>query len=155
MNVTPKIAIDYRELKREIDKRGMTAVAKDLKTLWYKTKDAVNYKWDNCEIKVSNIFGECFAVQFHVENGEGSVSMWNENGQVSLDSYKIRNDKFLDYARMVEIMENWTRGIVPCSKCGRPFKYHERENRTMFAGVFCEECWENGMRKEAGSWTND
>lgn len=150
LNVIPKIEISFDEFKRKIKEHGTMKVAEELERLWYLTKDAAGYGWDNIEIKISNSFGECFATHIYQSpQGYITVTIWDERGHIALGTYEMTENGFADGEdrRMAKVMNNWTRGFMPCCGCGKEINYQEKKSQHYFAGVYCDECWESKYRE--------
>jgi hypothetical protein len=150
LEVVPKIEINHQELYWKIRSKGTREVVHELERLWYATKDAVDYGWDNVEIKVSSTYGQLFAVQFSEHDDYISMTVWNERGGVSLGRFTLLENEFAlgEYKRFQEMMNDWFSGFMLCAKCGKRINYYEKRHQSYFAGVFCDECWEGGVKQQ-------
>ena len=148
LNVTPKIDINYQEFRWRIREHGTRKVVKELERLWYLTKDAVDFGWDNTGIRISNIYGQMFAVIFDEHEDYINMTIWNENGSASLGTFELLENEFApgELKRFKNTMNDWTCGYMPCSKCGKRIKYLENTGHRYFAGVYCIDCWESEMK---------
>ena len=143
MEITPTIGVWYKTFKRECEKNGTMQTWQELRKKWKACQNAVAYKWDNEKIRLINIFGESFAIYVNKSNNFITLTMWNENGHVSLDSYSMEENGFAEgeFKRIVETMDNWGVGLVPCSKCGKFIDYQVNKNHNRYAGIYCRDCW--------------
>jgi hypothetical protein len=138
--VKPTLQVDYRTFERECREKGTMETWNFLVEKWKACQEVVNYKWDTTAIRITNIFGQAFAMHIN----KSTLSLWNESGHVSLDTYTMTEFGFAEgeFKRMIETMNDWTRGLAPCSECGEKIEYHKSQGRTYFAGIYCSNCWE-------------
>lgn len=150
INVVPKIEINHQEFYWKIKSLGTREVVHELERLWKATQEAVDYLWDNQEIKISSTFGQLFHVMFNEYDTHISMTVWDERGSVNLGVFKLQENDFMpgEYKRLQETMVDWYSGFMPCSGCGTRINYFEKRHQSYFAGVFCDECWEGGVKQQ-------
>lgn len=83
-----------------------------------------------------------------------NITMWDEKGGTTLcninqpiinkeidilsnENYKILSEK--------SIM--WMNGKMNCSKCKCEIDYKENSRHRYFAGIYCQSCWDGGMKQ--------
>lgn len=139
-------------------------------------------RYDNSRTRLTNIFGEEFAIQVHTprEWGHGSpfakslrkkfgklpirgevheIYLWDHRGLTSVFESGTFLAKGADpipeeiVTQMKSAMEDFTSGTLACSDCRQQFKRDDSGGR-YFAGVYCHDCWdgETGQHKGRGGW---
>lgn len=93
-------------------------------------------------------------------NPDYHLHIWDVRGTISLYSKKIKKAKtkhrqynfditVIDPEQLKElkkILRAWNRdSTVSCTKCGRP---HNNLSNQYFAGVYCNTCWEGGIKQQ-------
>lgn len=151
LNVTPTIILSTYELR----KQPYDSLLKELNILHERVKKAVNYKFDHPSTKISDICGHLFTVMF---SGFGLFMLWDDAGSTTLLSRAIKLDqnqclsqKLVDEIEL--IMAEYRHGYIHCTHCETKIKTKEIAGR-YFAGVYCEDCWENkGFKKREAKET--
>jgi len=111
-----------------------------------KLKKATGYTWDNSILKWSNLFGDifCFSVNY-CSSTEWLITLWNAAGNTAIVSLSqdIRDERLTDenYHLLAKTTEDFTRGFINCSGCGKQQEYRLINTQRYFAGVYCNECW--------------
>ena len=78
----------------------------------------------------------------------GDFIIWNSNGFTALGRYDIDCNapptrEFIEWIYC--ILDNYSHNILHCSDCGKPLPDGKYAGR-YFAGVYCEDCWEEKWR---------
>jgi len=141
--VIPTIGIDYRTFKRQCDKDGTMNTWNSLVEQWETCQNAVGYKWDTANIRLVNIFGDSFAIDVYKTRDIITLTMWDSRGHVALGTYTMAEYGFKDFEfnRLCNTMINWSKGIMPCSGCGKEIDYQKYRNQSRYAGVYCDDCF--------------
>ena len=152
-SVQPIASIDYREFYRAVNQYGTMETDQELKRLWKECQKVMDYKWDTPAIHISNIFGTSFTAHIYQNNkGKITLTLWDDRGHVSLGSYLMQEYGFqgTEFTRLCDVMNDWTRGFMPCSHCGKRINYQDNSSHSYFAGIYCLECWDKTYKaKEA------
>jgi len=116
-------------------------------------KKMSGYTFDNNKTLWSNIYGHFFSILVNNYHDEWHISIWDAGGSTSIcDITQEMVDKETDilsdvnYKTLCKFSEQYSRGITPCSRCGKSLKKEEIAGR-YFAGVYCTECWEGEMKE--------
>lgn len=98
--------------------------------------------------RMVNIHGDEFL--FQTSEHDTKMTIWNLHGilvaEVELEPLGI--DSRLINA--IKRTEEWSRGLVHCSDCGIVMNYQEALCRTIYAGIYCPDCYakiEQGFKK--------
>lgn len=83
-----------------------------------------------------------------------TITMWDEKGGTTLcvinqlvinKETDILNNE--NYKILSQKSEMWMNGKMNCSKCGCEIDYKENFHHRYFAGIYCQTCWEGGMKQ--------
>jgi hypothetical protein len=134
---------------------GVKGLLSCLKILQDEAKVAAKYKWSDSNIRITNTFGEEYI--FYIspkKNRDGfyEMSIWSL-GEVSLSEVITLRDKDLShnigaFKHAVHIMDRFSKGLVVCSKCGDEHKFVEIKNNRFYSGVYCQKCWDGGVKQQ-------
>jgi hypothetical protein len=126
-------------------------------------KSVLNYTWDNSILRVSNIFGDEFAIYINLGKFKDvptgwEITIWNYKGNSTIGSWKKKyigvDDKLTreEIRDMKKRLEEYSYNIQHCSDCGATMpsdkticktEKHEKEfGGQYFAGHYCKDCWE-------------
>lgn len=87
----------------------------------------------------------------------GSFGLWDDNSR-KVGEYHIDDFSSAPSAEFVKWIDEITKlycdGTIRCSNCGKPIRMEEIAGR-FFAGVYCSECWEGGIKQQAARETYD
>jgi hypothetical protein len=88
---------------------------------------------------VTDIYGHPFTWMFH----DATLNIWDEVGsdQVAKATFDT-NNRQKQINKVIERMEEYTRGYIHCSDCDTKIKRHGEIGGRYFAGIYCKECWE-------------
>lgn len=154
--ITPAIIIDYRTL-RDVSIWQLIYSNKNLKYYENIFKEVVNFGLANSHCYFSNCNGMLFS--FHLTMS--SLTVWDstDNRCLFKESWQEVKDtgnyasKHYDatipkdvFDRMENICNLYVKGQIPCSKCDKAL-YHNEIAGTFYAGSYCSDCWENGVKQ--------
>lgn len=134
------------------NKEGVGKIFRELKEL-------TGYSYDNRHLYFSNIFGELFTISIYFSHNERThskkwvINVWNHTGNQSLgeiyqDVVDKETDKLSDenYRKLCELTENFTKGKIKCSDCGKLISKSEIAGH-FYAGTYCTDCWERKWKE--------
>jgi len=134
----------------------------ELKRIWQYLKNATGYIYDSDSKVWSNIYGQWVAFSIHYSGKSFVISVWDVGGHIALGTIIqpcLEKEKDVltpqNYNRLEEISINWHEGKVECSSCKSKQHYQHIKRQSIFAGVYCDECWQKTYAKKASTMTYD
>lgn len=118
-------------------------------------KDAVGYKWDNHHFYIKSfIGGRLFSFLLHENSTTFTLSIWDSSGNRALGTITVNKADLQDgkmpkesYTLLENLLNMYVSGNIACSKCGKIIKQEDIAGR-YFAGVYCTDCWEGGVKEQ-------
>lgn len=118
-------------------------------------KKLSGYGFDNTHLLFSNVYGHLFAINIHFQDisrihtsPKWEFCIWDATGNTSIGTIwqPVENketDRLSDenYKELRRLTENFTKGIVKCSACGKEINKVDIAGR-YFAGIYCQHCWD-------------
>ncbi len=152
---TPYIVINYMTFENGMA-GNLDEFVSELKEASNAVKVAVDYKWANGNIRFSNIYGTEFSFMLskheHLTTKKTwyDLSVWDAYGSTSIISGIVpENSKerqaFIE--KVIAFSEEFTKGKIHCSDCGKIVNYNDVRGNRYFAGIYCDDCW-NSKWKE-------
>lgn len=98
-------------------------------------------------------------------NSKYHLHIWDVRGSISLYSKEIKTEKIkhpqynfdikvIAQSQLQDLKKTlraWNRdSTVNCTKCGKP---HNNLSNQYFAGVYCQSCWDNGIKQQEAQET--
>lgn len=130
-----------------LDNNNKDGISKKFKEL----KKISGYTFDNTHLHWSNIFGHMFSISIHLNYKKTywDVHVWNHTGNESILNFlqkvvTVETDVLSidNYKKLCGVTENYVRGIIKCSGCGKEIKTTDVAGQ-YFAGRYCNNCWNN------------
>lgn len=147
---TPCIVIDYMTFQRGM----MGDLGEFIEKLEEASKAVKRAVGENnrgsVKIRFSNGYGTEFAFMLskhtHMTTKETwyDLSVWDSLGHTSVISGIVPENSKERQAfikKVVDFTEEYTRGKIHCSDCGKIVNYHDVQNNRYFAGIYCDDCW--------------
>ena len=144
VNFTPHLSFSVYDLTNI----PLKEIIEQYEKLRVSVKETTGYYWDNSHLMVSDLFGGLYAFGIS-PNGE-TLTLYNPAGNSYLGEFKANNKGTLnreDRDKINEICENYMRGNVPCSVCGKFISINDIAG-SHFASIYCKDCFK-GQIKEA------
>lgn len=171
------IVIDYRDF----EKTPIKEFERPLKEKFIALKVITGYNFDDGKLILSNLYGDWFSISIYrtgAVNGSirhkelqkkfgdnvklnyvYDISMWDYKGTTGLYNSEFVVESYDSFIpkdtikQMIKLMEDYTKGIIPCSDCGNEIKLTEVSG-SYFAGRYCKDCWlgNKGKHKDVGGW---
>lgn len=135
----PKISFTYGALESLL-LEDLDILEKNLDLLRQYMQKVTGYMWSNSNFLVTDIFGESFTFLLY----SGVLHLWNSIGStkiIDMNFNKPIEERHKEFNIMNHAMENYSRGIVCCSDCGKEVFKDSVKNNKFYAGIYCDECW--------------
>jgi hypothetical protein len=157
--ITPAIIIDINTL-RDVSIWQLTQSTKNLEYFENIFKEVVNFKWGNRSQFFSNSTGMLFKFRLT----QTDIQVWDCNGKMifeagfpdrfngakKFDTDRPNYDAVLPleiYNKMNEACSDYVRGMIACSKCETKILKTAVAGH-FYAGSYCSDCWENGVKQQ-------
>ncbi len=152
INYTPAMIIYYQDFCNKL-RGNISEFIEDLEKIRKELKSVSKYQFDNDFCRFSNIFGTEF--KFHINeryyqeipSGDFNLNIWDYTGRIIVFCRTIpKENRDFFIKSLLEICEKWSNGEMQCCGCRKWISYSENESHHYFAGIYCDECWENKYR---------
>ena len=149
ISCTPYIVIDYMTFRNGM-MGNLDEFISELKEASDAVRIAVNYKWTNGNTRFSNIFGTEFSFMLskheHISTKETwyDLSVWDTYGSTAIVSGIVPeniNERRDFIKKVLDFSEEYTKGKIHCSDCGKIVNYRDVQENRYFAGIYCDDCW--------------
>ena len=156
--ITPAIIINYQTL----GKTSIWQLTESAKSLSYYEnifKEIVNFSWGNS----SQYFSNCNGMLFSFRLSQTNIIVWDTKSKQVFeanfpDEFKPKTfpedcpnyDAIMPKAvfdAMIEAVDLYAAGKIKCSKCATLLFFNEVAG-TFYAGSYCGDCWEGGVRQQ-------
>lgn len=136
--IEPLVTITFRSLQALLVEHGFNAIYKAINEASEDMRKMVDYFYSATSFRVTNAYGDTFKASLIADE----LTLWSSTDEALVT---IRDIKELNKAKA--IIDAYTEGEIPCSKCDAIIKRSEIAGK-MYAGVYCKECWEGGMKQK-------
>lgn len=146
---TPYIVVNYTTFEKGM-MGDLDEFISELKEASDAVKNAVGYKWGNGNIRFSNIYGTEFSFMLSKHKNINTKEAWHDisvygtYGSTAIISGVIpenSNERQSFIKKVMAYSEEYTKGIIHCSDCGKAVNYLNVQKNRYFAGIYCDDCW--------------
>ena len=124
----------------------LSELSKTMEELRIKSRDATSYQWDNRNFRISNSYGTEFKFSLNGNN----INLWDMHDfEVFQDELpKNLEERKTMLNKIGKLMSDYDKGFINCSECKKQIKLAECESNRFYAGIYCNDCWEGGVRQQ-------
>jgi hypothetical protein len=158
-NLIPHFPVPYTLLERLFREHKPSEVEAILNDFDRHVRDSLGCYYSNSVLQISNLYGDLFAYHLMVRDKarkEWTLMLWGKHqalGKWFLNEEDITNN-WQVIREALKATEEFSLGVIPCSECSTKIKTHEVAGR-WFAGVYCKECWEGGIKQQEAKQNYD
>ena len=141
----PAIIIAYSNLRMYI-LEDIDYFRKELEEMRKRVKLATGYQYDNSCFRTSSIYGTEFPFHLSLDN----LHLWDIHSIVVAEENLSKDVELRRGAlnRISKKIDLYDKGIITCSKCHEEIEMRPVRGNRFYAGIYCNDCWEGGVRQQ-------
>jgi hypothetical protein len=141
----PSIVIGYPQFANLL-LGDLSKLYREIEEISHLVRRASNYEYDNNIFRISSSYGTEFKVLFSTH----SISIWDiHDFSVATE---LLPDKLEDRKKVISRigykLTKYDQGFIDCSKCGKEIELQLHSGNRFYGGIYCNSCWENGVRQQ-------
>jgi hypothetical protein len=134
----PSIVIGYEQFANLL-LGDLNNLYKEIEETSKQVRTASNYGWGNNIFRISSSYGTEFKSLF----SSHSINLWD------IHDFSVANEeRKKSISRIGQKIAKYDRGLISCSKCGKEIELQLHSRNRFYAGIYCNSCWENGVRQQ-------
>lgn len=145
LSFKPSIVIDYQRFATLL-LGDINRLSEEIEQVSCLVRKSSNYEYDNNILRISSSYGTEFKILFSTR----SIDIWDMHDFIvakELLPDDIAKRKLV-LSKIGQKIAKYDTGIISCSKCGKEMELQLHTQNRFYAGIYCNDCWEGGVRQQ-------